>query len=375
MPIINNTCIVAPVAVSDVANMFGLLARKIGYLCSDLHGRTNKWSRFKPIDNEAIFPDRSGKWWREGRNVAGYKHSCGLLVTSCKDPNNIPDLYPDLGACDWEYRRPTSPYPICSFANYKHDAQPPVPYITCPEKGCGGKMFKVSRPNVIDNPTGPASLTLEDILGDGPLYFGVMIVPPSATGQKLWITASQNNPREVNFDWPHSTLGVEYTILPFISTVARNSFDGLISNATFYPLPLITPPKVSTVGILEYYGIALRIQAEWPSGSQSVQVSVNITKENAEVNATVTGYVRIAYRTADQIGEDSNKLFRNYASKSIPFSDSDPVAIGSTAVTAAVEYNLTFKSTSPQWEFNVNGRSAVLSPGGDNVDERVEKAS
>ena len=45
-----NRLISAPVGiVADIASVLGVPSSDLGYLCSNLHGHTNKWSRFKPL--------------------------------------------------------------------------------------------------------------------------------------------------------------------------------------------------------------------------------------------------------------------------------------------------------------------------------------
>jgi hypothetical protein len=46
----SNGVITAPVGIdADIAPVLGVGSYDLGYLCSNIHGKINKWSRIKPV--------------------------------------------------------------------------------------------------------------------------------------------------------------------------------------------------------------------------------------------------------------------------------------------------------------------------------------
>ena len=91
----SNGIISNPINPQDPYLVLGVRKRKSGYninyICSNLHGRINKWAKYKPID------------------------------------------YPAIGD-SYEYAPPkggdNSPYRLCDFIGYNHAAEPPILFST-----------------------------------------------------------------------------------------------------------------------------------------------------------------------------------------------------------------------------------------------------
>lgn len=107
----------APITTTKVANELQISNHNVGYLCSNQHGKINKWAKYKPIDYNGI-PDRSTDWYKNTDGWCGFypMGTSGDLKYECD--NGHP----------WEYVPPkggsSSPYRLADFDGYNPNARP-----------------------------------------------------------------------------------------------------------------------------------------------------------------------------------------------------------------------------------------------------------
>lgn len=118
-------------SIFSIARTLGLSVSDIGTLVSNLKLRTNKWSRYKPVNwpNELFIYFVNENWWK------GEDGKCGLNIRTYNGPGsfNIVDsfLYNlKKGGIKWDYLAPTggmeSPFRFTDFKNYYHEAIMPI---------------------------------------------------------------------------------------------------------------------------------------------------------------------------------------------------------------------------------------------------------
>lgn len=95
----SNGVITAPVGIdADIAPVLGVGSYDLGYLCSNAHGKINKWSYIKP--KEANTPDFNNA--------------------------NLPGLIYDSVNKTIVYDAPKTWYRALDFDGYDHNAKPPT---------------------------------------------------------------------------------------------------------------------------------------------------------------------------------------------------------------------------------------------------------
>ena len=128
----NNGVITSPVTTEDIRQTLGLASRQVGYLCSNKHGMTNKWSKHKPYRKNtrkelsvATDPTRiDGQVWGMKppimtNNSEIYFNSMVFNIVSGQGK------YPN-----WEYQPPrgdeyNEPCRMLDFKQYRHYASQP----------------------------------------------------------------------------------------------------------------------------------------------------------------------------------------------------------------------------------------------------------
>lgn len=163
--------ILSPVrVVADVAATLGVDNYNLGYLCSNAHGKTNKYSKRKPIRDNNPFPDRSGAWWK------GQNGHCGFLIRTYDSAAAVYKAAPG----DWQYLPPrggTEYFRLRDFEDYWHMAPALHRGLACPAAVAKGDSCEVRLLPEICPPGAPYNLTFDDIEVDGKkiseLYFGV----------------------------------------------------------------------------------------------------------------------------------------------------------------------------------------------------------
>lgn len=120
----SNGIISNPINPQDPYLVLGVRKRKSGYninyICSNLHGRINKWAKYKPIDYPAI-----GELTEAQLKNGDY----GIKPVTAK--STVLDA---VNANSYEYVPPkggdNSPYRLCDFIGYNHNAEPPILFST-----------------------------------------------------------------------------------------------------------------------------------------------------------------------------------------------------------------------------------------------------
>ena len=116
------------ISTTLVANTLQVSSRNVGYLCSNQHGRINKWSKYKPViwpyvnvDNLPHSTQHRGQG-EDGR--------CGFPNVQWMYALDVCRYYVDGWMNIWYYQPPTggasAPYRLGDFRGYDHNA---VPFI------------------------------------------------------------------------------------------------------------------------------------------------------------------------------------------------------------------------------------------------------
>lgn len=122
----------APVGlVADIATALGVGSGDLGYLCSNQHGKTNKWSRFKPICRSGLDLHLLNDYENGGTLYQGVDQLCGLNIPYTKliKTASSADKYFN-GEMKWGYNAPepnaTHPARALDFDGYYSAAIAPI---------------------------------------------------------------------------------------------------------------------------------------------------------------------------------------------------------------------------------------------------------
>lgn len=118
MPYLNGI-ITLPITTKDIGDALGLSARQIGYLASNVHGRTNKWAKNKPVEFNTRNPITDSQ-----RHQTNYGIRPGVM----KDSGAIGSLtrIEDVQKADWYYEPPSTIFRMRDFDHYFSEAQPTI---------------------------------------------------------------------------------------------------------------------------------------------------------------------------------------------------------------------------------------------------------
>lgn len=233
----SNGRITAPVGVdTDIAPVLGVGSYDAGYLCSNAHGKINRYAACKPLDysqyGELTDTDRSAK-------------NYGLTFNAY---TTLSDLMSALAAGNkyaWTYVPPATTYRVLDFEGYNHQAVFPI-----------GESLQTTYYIV----SGQTSITYWDYFESGSIdirkmqangasmsgfYFGVYLKPRSnaALPSKV-VTANMTiggvNPQEdpylVYLDGMSQTEG-DYLLYTFLSSVRLYGTESTSVKGIFVPLP------------------------------------------------------------------------------------------------------------------------------------------
>lgn len=172
----------------------------LGYICSNRHGHTNKWSRHKPVPgapsgSNILYPNENTGWFK------GNDGKCGLDVYTSNNMQGLANYVLARTETDrWKYVPPkggdNEPYRLLDFDGYMHNAIKPLYRVTDYNGAYPPGNYEYPRLRVyyMYNDVNP-SLFLTDILINGsPLgnwYLGAIFVN-SATGVVLCGACNQN---------------------------------------------------------------------------------------------------------------------------------------------------------------------------------------
>ena len=324
------TTITAPVSTTDVSAVLAVASHNVGYLCSNAHGKINKWSKYKPVDFSEKFPLRTGEWWR------GSNKKCGLTPVYVTDHRNIPGKYTETFIRNgWAYTPPkgdvTSPYRMGDFDRYMHNARPPIFEFSCIEKACRNKLFWAGCSyNPVSAQNSPTSVGLADIEDDSgsftgspqrrvtlnDYYFGIVICKPDGSILQRQ-TADKPGDVQIRITNFSATLneGQTYTVYPFISLKKLGLMDPDQQNNYLYPLPCVRPATFKAVSAAEYAGLVIDVSGKYTLGKTGAQVSVRIASSKVcsfwgtlRVRHTAPGEQTDVYDKSIAIASSSSKI-------------------------------------------------------------------
>ncbi|MDE6538545.1 MAG: hypothetical protein K2M13_11015 [Muribaculaceae bacterium] len=292
-----STTITAPVNTTDVSTVLAVASHNIGYLCSNKHGKINRWSKYKPVRLNKTFPDRSTDWWR------GSDGKCGLVPVYTNNHRNIPGMYTENFIKNgWEYRAPTgestSPFRLGDFNKYLHNATPPFFEFSCIEKACKGRLFYAGCAfNPVSGSDAATSLGLADIEDDSgtfiygqtarratlnDYYFGIVICNSAGTILQRQ-TAEKTGTAEIRIQSFSASIteGQIYTVYPFISLKPLALMEGDQTGNYIYPLPCVRPSTFKAVSAEEYAGLVINVYGMYTSGKTGAKVTLKVSSAKA----------------------------------------------------------------------------------------------
>lgn len=253
---VSNGTISAPVTTTDVCNTLQVSAHKVGYLCSNQHGRTNPFSKHKPVilpvnstTPGTRFTDIYGRAWNTETDwFRGTSGSFGFSVPTDANAQN-----PDTNA--WTYLPPTggssAPYRLGDFRGYKHTANrelltisPPVQYVA------GNPITTRIHINNLDSTT---DLSIADVLGiDSSTYGGFRVDYTCGTvqGSKQIDWHGETSDVVLQADSIDSARPGQFVRLTFtgingLGRVASLNYDGSVS--TVIDIPVASTDKYTVI--------------------------------------------------------------------------------------------------------------------------------
>lgn len=260
--------ITAPVSLEDVCAVLGVTNQSVAHVCGNTHGKTNMWSRYKPVHiYGTLFVDRDVQWWK------GSSGTAGLTFPSVKNYSEIPEKYESGKTNGWFYSPPTggatSPYRLGDFEKYKHDAISPISTFVCPKKIVAGENFSCSCMGTADTGTEkntPGSVGFSDISCDSvPLsewYFGIVVTDASGTVKGRVAGPGKGATAACTFDAATLTQGETYNVYPFLAKNAMAQASTDVTNS-YIPLPLISPGSVEVSTATDVYDITITLDGDY----------------------------------------------------------------------------------------------------------------
>ena len=300
---VSNGKITAPISVKDVYDCLGVgktaNGYDLGYICSNKHGKINRWSKKKPVHIADSLNHKGDDWWK------GTNRTCGIDYTKAKANNykDIPSKYTSDGNNGWDYTPPwgnrggsvTSPYRLEDFEGYFHNAQPPVIGFSVTAKVAQRGTLTGSLRYGLQSIDG-TSLSFDDIYAPsadndtsdlGNYYFGIIIT--DNTGSTIYGRGTGGESTswgQVSYQCTNLTLGKTYRAYPFLSQVqlVQNSYD---MAAQFLTLPSCTYAEFKIVTAEEAMGLRISLVAKcvYDSGNKpsSIDYTLTITSETGMI--------------------------------------------------------------------------------------------
>ena len=275
-----NGQITAPVSLqADVYAALGLQKTgtyyDIGYICSNRHGRTNMWSRRKPVRYPGPAELTEAQW----------KTACfGMDV---KYSANLDTAIEAAKAGDWGYLPPRPGTDWCrltDWVGYRHNAVRPCTTKLMDQAGERGQsalgmvMFQ--------DTTGEAAatqgnLSLREMMVNGVLfsncYFCVVVI--DGNGNKVIGSTSEKpfgqSNNTVYFSYDQEIAVGKYTMIPLISSVSRQDcrfYRGETWSGGWYAT---LPTKPGTLTVREWSDVDFTCVATWTYKSNGRRNSIN----------------------------------------------------------------------------------------------------
>lgn len=230
----DNGKITKPVSVTDVKLTLGTSGSGVGYLCSNKHGLTNMWAKYKPVvwAKWSIDRDTLTTWWK------GQAENCGIIPCSVTNYRDIPSKM-DGDKNGWVYDPPkggeNSPFRLLDFDGYNHDAECAITGFTTQGSIDPGSIAIGQVGLSIENGD---SVTLADInyQGISNSYFGIMVMKNGSVVRKA---TSKTTISKGGYSAQVSTTGLaegEYLVYPFLCTSIQTDGGSDVAG-TYFTVP------------------------------------------------------------------------------------------------------------------------------------------
>lgn len=280
--------ITAPVTVSDVKLTLGTSSNNVGYLCSNKHGLTNMWAKYKPVvwAKWSIDRDVLTTWWK------GQAENCGIIPCSVSHYSNIIEKM-DGDMNGWVYDAPkggeNSPFRLLDFDGYNHEARCPVGGFTTQGSIDPGSTAIGQVEEMISQDD---ELTLADInyQGIASSYFGIMIVRGGSVVKRATGTIPIS---DGGYSAQVSTTGLaegEYLVYPFLCTTKQT--DGASDVAGTY----FTVPGTSAATLRIEDAISILVYAKYTYTGKTrtgITYSTSVRYNRAGTLSLTNNYVRV----------------------------------------------------------------------------------
>lgn len=189
----SNGIIVAPVNTDDVSSVINVASHDVGYLCSNLHGRINKWSKIKPILVAYPYDDveESEDKLRESDTSNGYYYGVKIVTKNPCEIHTHAFAYkpPILGEnwdrlTDWDgYDHNAKPYPAINADWIKDDGD--LGEVNFPQGFAFSATFKLAPTSENQNGINP----FECLAGSNwtqQHYYPILIISSNSTPVAFW---------------------------------------------------------------------------------------------------------------------------------------------------------------------------------------------
>ncbi len=282
--ITSGSVITAPINVAEPYKVLGvapIYGYDVGYICSNRHGKINKWSVRKPIHVPNVV-----RMLTDGEIKL---YDCGLTVfgesSIMAAANRVKD------GCDWSYNAPQggigSPFRITDFNGYDHGTQP---WCQLTVDVDGKKQIRLSGMENGMQMIGHWVNTLSELFSSPDAYVGALLFRKNSDGNvssaALYVMGALSD-----FDWEHDLqishmlaethMGTgDVYVIPVMAMLAAVPQElpymvrdnALTSAVTIYPLPS------------ELVDVYIKTVAEQKTYPYDVGVSVELTDGNTQVH-------------------------------------------------------------------------------------------
>lgn len=298
MPVVG-TRITEPVSIDDINSCLQLASERrandVGYLCSNVHGNTNKWAKYKPVNFKS-----SGS-----PNLVSRLTEQQLQSTNYGLEYHLSIKWEDVITTSWSYIPPEgtyiSPYRMADFIGYNHSVSSPYLNLTgSPTWNKGLQPSFTFQFEARQNDIGGITFTdlSTSLIND---YYAAIVVTNQSTGESFIKTGakiSSNGPWEIQatsneYPWTialYSTYRY-YWIGSSTAYPSWTSASGL--NSSFIDLPFVQDGNRGTLTVVPSIEYDISVNITGLSTNSDFVTTVTRTFENAELyyaNETSTYY-------------------------------------------------------------------------------------
>lgn len=284
----SNGKITKPVTIADIRLTLGTSSNNVGYLCSNKHGLTNMWAKYKPVVWAKWFIDRDtlATWWK------GQAENCGIIPCSVSHYSQIiAKMDGDMNG--WVYDAPkggeNSPFRMLDFDGYNHNARCPVGGFTTQGSIDPGSVAIGQVEEMISQDD---ELTLADInyQGISSSYFGIMIVKGGSVVKRATATQPLSSGM---YSAQVSTTGLakgEYLVYPFLCTSKQTDGQSDVAG-TYFTIPGTMP---ATLKIEDAVSILITAKYTYTGNTRTgITYSTSVRYNRAGTLSLTNNYVRI----------------------------------------------------------------------------------